>query len=153
LCTGKKLVQIKESTQESKSQTSQQERRCSGQDPPRSTNQLRNPNLANGVAEEDPPHDSLEVFRPPDEPAPKPLNFPFPRTRTATIEASLQREQRRSEKKTLTEEEGGGSDGGRWWQRERRESDERETREEKGYCCREGRGEEEEKRGLTNLVP
>jgi len=59
----------------------------------------------------------------------------------------------RSEKKTLTEEEAGGSDGGRWWQGERRESDERETREEKGYCCREGHGEEEEKRGLTNLVP
>jgi len=34
--------------------------------------------LASGVAEEDPPRDSLEVFRPPDEPSPKPLNFTFP---------------------------------------------------------------------------
>ncbi|WVZ05118.1 hypothetical protein V8G54_018464 [Vigna mungo] len=34
--------------------------------------------VVNGVAEEDPPRDSLEVFRPPDEPSPKPLNFAFP---------------------------------------------------------------------------
>lgn len=47
-------------------------------------NPITKPNLANGVVEEDPPRDSLEVFRPLDEssqnpsPKPPPLNFPFP---------------------------------------------------------------------------
>ncbi|CAJ1917682.1 unnamed protein product [Sphenostylis stenocarpa] len=139
-CRGKKSVQVKESTQEYKSQISQQERDYEHQNvrnhvtpnnwilnqapapmpvpvlatatiaAPKSqrfnnsnshrvlssvrvpftdgfTFPVLNPNnpitklkLANGVAEEDPPRDSLEVFRPPDEPSPspKPLNFTFP---------------------------------------------------------------------------
>ncbi|KAK7396073.1 hypothetical protein VNO78_16818 [Psophocarpus tetragonolobus] len=136
-CTGKKSVQIKESTQGSKSQISQQERDYEHHNirnhitannwilnptpapiipaPATTTivaaksqrfhnaNSLRvvsstrvplsdgftfpvlNPNnpitklkISNSLAEEDPPRDSLEVFRPPDEASPKALNFSFP---------------------------------------------------------------------------
>ena len=122
--------------------------------------------LANGVAEEDSPRDSLEVFRPPDKPAPKPLNFPFPRTKTATIEASMQRAVMNLHQLTTTmnnasqigEEDLDG--GGRWWQRRRkvvagretREWRERDERSERVLLQRGARGRRRE-RGLANLVP
>ncbi|QCD80602.1 hypothetical protein DEO72_LG2g924 [Vigna unguiculata] len=106
--------------------------RCSVLNPNNPITKLK---LANGVVEEDPPHDSLEVFRPPDEPAPKPLNFPFPRTRTTTIEASLQRAVMNLHQLTtiannasqIREEDLDG--GGSWWQRRRKVVAGRETRE------------------------
>ncbi|KAG5054950.1 hypothetical protein AAZX31_03G103800 [Glycine max] len=146
-CTGKKSVRVKESTQESKSQISQQERDYEHHNnnnvrnhitpnnwilnqtpapipalapatativaaksqqfnnsnshrvvssvrvpftdgftfpvlhPNNSISKLKLANV-NSVVEEDPPRESLEVFRPPDEPSPNPspkqLNFPFP---------------------------------------------------------------------------
>jgi len=138
--------------------------RCSVLNP---NNPITKIKLANGIVEEDPPRDS---FWPPDEPAAKPLNFPFPRTRIATIEASLQSAIMNLHQLTTTannasqiEEEDLDGEGS-WWQRRRklvagretrewRESDERETREEKGYCCREGREEEEEKGGSRIWCP
>ncbi|TKY62785.1 PHYTOCHROME KINASE SUBSTRATE 4 [Spatholobus suberectus] len=47
--------------------------------------------LANGVVEEDPPRDSLEVFRPPDEPSPKPLGFPSRRSCAAASSTTTPR--------------------------------------------------------------
>ncbi|KAL2320568.1 hypothetical protein Fmac_029537 [Flemingia macrophylla] len=137
-CTGKKSVQVKESTKESKSSTAQRDhddtgysehvnvrnlitpnnwivnqtpapapatativaaksqrfhnanshRVVSSARPPFTdgfTFPVLNPNnpitklkLANSVAEEDPPRDSLEVFRPPEEPSPNPSPKPPP---------------------------------------------------------------------------
>ncbi|KAL2952426.1 hypothetical protein AAZX31_19G110600 [Glycine max] len=152
-CTGKKSVRVKESTQESKTQISQQERdtehhnnnnvrnhitpnnwilnqtpalapapatatiiaaksqRFHNSNSHRVVSSVRvpftdgftfpvlNPNnpitklkLANvnGIVEEDPPRESLEVFRPPDEPSPNPspkqLNYPLPAKARVVVE-------------------------------------------------------------------